>query len=72
MSANAQPYQVTTPRIAQGEASLARLQATPRPHRVPPHLYRAMPASMASQLAELRYEVADYEALQARKGSIEV
>jgi len=64
---NTHHYQVTKQRIAQFEASLASLRATPRPPDVPVVLHQAMQASMESQLADLRQEVAAYEAAQAQR-----
>jgi len=62
---NTHHYQITKQRIAQSEASLASLQATPKPADLPAVLHQAMQASVASQLADLRQEVAAYEAAQA-------
>ena len=69
MIENERQYHVTKKRIAQFEASLASLRATPRPDPVPPRLHQAMQESVASQLADLRHEVAEYEALKARQVS---
>ena len=69
MIENEQQYHVTKKRIAQFEASLASLHVTPRPPYVPPRLHQAMQESVASQLADLRHEVAEYEALKARQVS---
>jgi HTH-type transcriptional regulator / antitoxin HigA len=68
MIENDQQYQVTTQRLAQFEASLASLQTTPRPDHLPPRLHQAMQESVASQLADLRHEVAAYEARRAAQG----
>jgi ribosome-binding protein aMBF1 (putative translation factor) len=62
---NERQYHVTKKRIAQFEASLASLQATPRPDNMPPRLHQAMQESVTSQLADLRHDVAEYEALKA-------
>ena len=59
MIENEQQYHVTKKRIAQFEATLVSLHATPRPHHVPPRLHQAMQKSVASQLANLRHEVAE-------------
>jgi ribosome-binding protein aMBF1 (putative translation factor) len=67
---NERQYRVTKQRIAQFEASLANLRATPRPAHVPPRLHRAMHESIESQVADLRHEVAEYEALKARQVSV--
>jgi len=66
---NERQYHVTKKRIVQFEASLASLQATPRPSHVPSRLHQAMQESIASQLADLHREVAEYEALKARQVS---
>jgi ribosome-binding protein aMBF1 (putative translation factor) len=66
MIENERQYLVTQKRIAQFEESLASLRATPRPEKMPSHLHRAMQESVESQLADLRQEVAEYEALKAR------
>jgi HTH-type transcriptional regulator / antitoxin HigA len=68
MIENDQHYQVTKQRLAQFEASLASLQRTPCPDHVPPRLHQAMQDSVASQLADLREEVAAYEARRAAQG----
>ena len=65
MIENERQYHVTKKRIAQFEASLANLHATPRPDHVPPRLHQAMQESVASQLADLHHEAAEYEALKA-------
>ena len=67
MIENEQQYLVTQKRIAQFEESLAGLLATPRPEKLSPRLHRAMRESVESQLADLRQEVAEYEALQAHQ-----
>ncbi len=67
MIENERQYHVTKKRMAQFEASLASLHATPRPDHVPPRLHQAMQESVASQLADLRHEMAEYEALKARQ-----
>lgn len=70
MIENERQYHVSKKRIAQFEASLTSLRATPRPANVPPRLHRAMRQSVESQLADLRHEVAEYEALKARQVSV--
>jgi ribosome-binding protein aMBF1 (putative translation factor) len=70
MIENERQYHVTKKRIAQFEASLASLQATPGPTNLPPRLHRAMCQSIESQLADLHREVAEYEALKARQVSV--
>ena len=65
MIENERQYHVTKARIAQFEAFLASLHATPRPDHMPPRLHQAMQESVSSQLADLRHEVAEYEALKA-------
>jgi len=62
---NERQYHVTKKRIVQFEASLASLHATPPQDHVPPRLHQAMQESVISQLANLRHEVAEYEALKA-------
>ena len=69
MIENERQYHVTKKRIAQFEASLASLGATPRPDPLPPRLHQAMQESVASQLADLHHELAEYEALKARQVS---
>lgn len=69
MIENERQYHVTKKRIAQFEASLASLGATPRPDHLPPRLHQAMQESVASQLADLHHEIAEYEALKARQVS---
>ena len=69
MIENERQYHVTKKRIAQFEASLASLHATPRPDHVPPRLHQAMQESVTSQLADLRHETAEYEALKAHQVS---
>lgn len=66
MIENQRQYAVTKKRLAQFEASLASLRTTSAPTNLPPRLHRAMPESIASQLADLRHEVAEYEALKAQ------
>jgi HTH-type transcriptional regulator/antitoxin HigA len=66
---NERQYQVTQQRIAQFEASLTSLRTTPRPAHLPSRLHQAMQESVASQLADLRHEVAEYEALKAHQVS---
>jgi DNA-binding Xre family transcriptional regulator len=70
MIENERQYHVTKQRIAQFEAALASQQATPRPAHLSPRLHQAMRESIASQLADLRQEVAEYEALKARQVSV--
>ncbi|MGH7966922.1 MAG: hypothetical protein ACRERD_34720 [Candidatus Binatia bacterium] len=65
MIENERQYAVTKKRIAQLEASLASLRTTSAPTNQPPRLHRAMRESIESQLAGLRHEVAEYEALKA-------
>lgn len=67
MIENERQYHVTKKRIAQFEASLASLHATASPDHVPLRLNQAMQESVASQLADLRHEVAEYEALKAHQ-----
>ena len=67
MIENERQYHVTKKRIAQFEASLASLHATAPPDYVPPRLNQAMQESVASQLADLRHEVVEYEALKAHQ-----
>jgi HTH-type transcriptional regulator/antitoxin HigA len=67
---NERQYHVAKKRIAQFEASLASLHATPRrPDHVPPRLHQAMQESVTSQLADLHHEVAEYEALKTHQVS---
>jgi ribosome-binding protein aMBF1 (putative translation factor) len=70
MIENEWQYHVTKKRIAQFEASLTDLQTTPRPAHLPPRLHRAMHQSIESQLADLRREIEEYEALKARQVSV--
>jgi hypothetical protein len=63
---NERQYHVTKKRIAQFEASLVSLHATPRPDHMPPHLHQAMQESVTWQLADLCHEMAEYEALKTR------
>jgi DNA-binding Xre family transcriptional regulator len=70
MIENERQYYVTKKRIAQFEASLASLFATPPPANLPPRLHRAMCESIESQLADLRHDVAEYEALKAQQVSV--
>jgi len=46
---NDRQYHVTKKRIAQFEASLASLHATPRPDHMPPRLHQAMQEGVALQ-----------------------
>ena len=70
MIENERQYRVTKKRIAQFEASLASLPTSPCPETLPPRLHRAMRESIASQVEDLRHEVAEYEALKTRQVSI--
>jgi F0F1-type ATP synthase gamma subunit len=56
---NERQYHVTKKRTAQFEASLASLHATLCPDHMPTRLHQAMQESVASQLADLRHEVAE-------------
>ena len=67
MIENERQYRVTKKRIAQLEASLASLRATPRPADLPPRLHRAMQESIESQLADLHQELAEYDALKTQQ-----
>jgi ribosome-binding protein aMBF1 (putative translation factor) len=67
MIENERQYRVTRKRIAQFEASRASLLATPRPEDLPPRLHRAMQESIESQLADLRQELAEYDALKTQQ-----
>ena len=67
MIENERQYHVTKKRITQFEASLASLHATPRPDHVPPRLHHAMQESIESQFADLRQEVAEYDALKTQQ-----
>ena len=69
MIENERQYHVSKKRIAQFESSLASLHTTPRPDHMPPLLHQAMQESVTSQLADLRHEVAEYEALKTRQVS---
>ena len=67
MIENERQYRVTKKRITQFEESLASLLATPRPDTLPPRLHLAMRESIESQLADLRQELAEYDALKAQQ-----
>jgi ribosome-binding protein aMBF1 (putative translation factor) len=67
MIENEKQYRVTKKRITQFEESLASLLATPRPDTLPARLHLAMREGIESQLADLRQELAEYEALKAQQ-----
>ena len=67
MIENKKQYRVTKKRITQFEESLASLLATPRPDTLPARLHPAMCEGIESQLADLRQELAEYEALKAQQ-----
>ena len=69
MIENEKQYRVTKKRITQFEESLAGLLATPRPDTLPSRLHLAMREGIESQLADLRQELAEYEALKAQQKS---
>ena len=67
MIENKKQYHVTKKRIPQFEESLASLLATPRPGTLPARLQLAMREGIESQWADLRQELAEYEALKAQQ-----
>jgi hypothetical protein len=67
MIENKKQYRVTKKRITQFEESLASLLATPRPETLPSRLHLAMREGIESQLADLRQELAEYDALKAQQ-----
>lgn len=70
MIENERQYHVTKKRIVEFEESLTNLLATPRPENLPPQLHHAMRESIESQLADLRHEVTEYEALKANEVTV--
>ena len=67
MIENKKQYRVTKKRITQFEESLVSLLATPRPDTIPSRLHLAMREGIESQLADLRQELAEYDALKAQQ-----
>jgi ribosome-binding protein aMBF1 (putative translation factor) len=71
MIKNARQYQITKSQVAKLEHALTQLTATPKSGgSVHPRLQRAQEGALRSQIADLREQLSEYEALQARTCSV--
>ena len=67
MIENERQYLITKKRLGQFEQSLASLRSAARPAKVPSRIHRAMIEGAESQLADLKQEISEYDALKERR-----
>jgi len=70
MIKNERQYRITKAQADKFETTIARLQVAPQDKRVHPKLQKAQIDALRSQLADLRKEIEEYEALRSGKRKV--